>query len=280
MSRFFHGTVCNRLQEVCNRLQELIPLKAGLRRSTVSKVVKSRVVKSVVAALLPVLTVLVFAATPTFAESPVPSTLYDDYVSVPMNGSVSIEVLGNDDIRNMVSFAFTSPANGSFSSFSSNAFRQTLTFHYRPNANYAGQDSFGYTITDRNGYVESASVYITVFAPHDCSTCLVRHDATPINITIGGDGNFNVHFIGDGGAATGPVLPSAQALAEKYSSEAGNIELYSGENAFSGAPVIVRYLSAEQVVHVHTYYPDRHDGSMKPYIFVVDQKNEVSHWEW
>ena len=231
-------------------------------------------------ALLLGLAAVIFAAAPVSAESPVPSILVDDYASVPKNGTASIEVLGNDDLRGLARFEFTSPGHGSFSSFTSNASRQTLTFNYRPNVNFVGRDGFVYTITDRNGYVRSATVYITVYAALDCSTCLVRHEATPINITLGSDGKFNVHFIGDGGVATGPVLPSVQELAEKYSSEEGNIELYSGTNSFTGASVIISYLSAEQVVHVNTSYPDRHDSSMKPYIFVVDQNNEVSHWEW
>ena len=231
-------------------------------------------------ALLLALAAVIFAAAPVSAESPVPSILVDDYVSVPKNGTASIEVLGNDDLRGLARFEFTSPGHGSFSSFTSHASRQTLTFNYRPNENFVGRDGFVYTITDRNGYVRSATVYITVFAALDCSTCLVRHDATPINITIGSDGRFNVHFIGDGGVATGPVLPSVQELAEKYSSEEGNIGLYNGANSFTGASVIISYLSGEKVVHVNTSYPDRHDGSMKPYIFVVDQNNEVLHWEW
>ena len=54
----------------------------------------------------------------------------------------------------------------------------------------------------------------------------------------------------------------------------------AAENSVSGAPVVISYLSADQVLHVNTSYRDRHNGSMKPYIFVINLDNESSHWEW
>ena len=137
-----------------------------------------------------------------------------------------------------------------------------------------------YKITDSQGDVSYATVHITVYADLDCSTCLISHAATPINITIGADGAFNYHFIGDGGIATGPLLPPVQKLAEMHLPGSGNIVLYNGLNSISGASVVISYLSTEQVIHVNTSYLNRHDGSMKPYIFVINQNNEVSHWEW
>lgn len=204
----------------------------------------------------------------------------DEYTSVPKNGSASIEVLGSDDLRGLARYEFSAPEFGSFISFRSSSFRQSFTFNHRSSENHVGQDSFVYTTSDRIGYVRSATVYITVYAALSCSTCLIRHHATPINISFGSDGAFNVHFIGDGGAATVPVLPPAKELVELHAQDSGNIMLFEGTNAISGAQVLISYLSVEQVLHVHTYYPDRHDGSMKPYIFIVDQENKVSHWEW
>jgi len=232
-------------------------------------------------AILAALAMLAFAVTPIFAESPPsPNVLVDDYISVPKDGNVDIEVLGNDSLPDFRSFDFTGPEFGRINSFTSNATTKSLAFNYSPNPSYVGKDSFYYLISDSNGRTLHAAVYISVYAGLDCATCLLRHEATPVNITIGGDGAFNTHFIGDGGVATGPVLPPVRKLARKHSSDSGNVVLFEGENSISGAPVVISYLSAEQVLHVHTYYVDRHDGSMKPYIFVVDEDNEVSHWEW
>lgn len=241
----------------------------------------SRLLRSFSIALLLALGVVVICAAPTFAESPPsPNVLVDDYVSVPKDGSVDVDVLGNDTIPEFNSFDFTGPEFGRITSFTSNAFRKFLSFNYRPNRNYVGQDSFYYLVSDDAGRTLHAAVHITVYAELDCATCLIRHTATPINITIGGDGAFNFHFIGEEGVKSGPVLPSVRELAEMYTPDSGNIVLSSGENTVSGAPVVISYLSAEQVLHVNTSYLDRHNGSMKPYIFVINQDNEASHWEW
>ncbi|MCY3707333.1 MAG: Ig-like domain-containing protein [Caldilineaceae bacterium] len=254
-----------------HRLQELNPLSSSLLRTAVL-------------ALLPALTVLAFAAKPAFAQSippPTPNFLVDDYVSVPRNDSADIEVLGNDTVPEFASFDFSMPENGSFRSFTSNAVRKLLSFNYTPNLNFVGEDSFDYSVSDRRGLALQATVYITVIGGGlNCPTCLNRHEAAPVNVTIDGDGAHNYHFIGDDGVSTGPVLPPVRRLAKKHLPGSGNVVLFNGTNTLSGAPVIISYLSDEQVVHVHTYYPDRHSGSMKPYIFVIDPDNEVSHWEW
>ena len=240
--------------------------------------VYTRPFRTIVLALFLALTMWAVAASPMFAQSP--NIPVDDFITVPINSSVEIEVLGNDTLPDFAFFNFTDPGNGRITSFSSNAFLQILSFEYRPNMNFVGKDSFVYEVSDSRGGATYATVHITVYASLDCSTCLVRHAATPINITIGADGAFNYHFIGDGGIATGPLLPPGQKLAEMHLAGSGNIVLYNGLNSISGAPVVISYLSNEQVIHVNTSYLNRHDGSMKPYIFVVNQDNEVSHWEW
>ncbi|MDE0198531.1 MAG: Ig-like domain-containing protein [Caldilineaceae bacterium] len=243
----------------------------------------TRLFRTILLALLLAIAVLAFAATPAFAQSeplPVPNILVDDYISVPKNGSADIEVLGNDTIGEFGSFDFSSPDNGRFRSFTSNATRVTLSFEYVPNVNFVGKDSFSYWVTDRSGQRASARVYISIRSGLECSTCLNRHEATPVNVTIGGDGAFNYHFIGDGGVSTGPVLPPVKKLAGMYKPDSGNIVLFSGTNTISGAPVTISYLSDEKVVHVNTSYQDRQNGSMKPYIFVIGLDHKVSHWEW
>lgn len=243
--------------------------------------IDSRLIRTIGLAFLLALAMLAFADKPSFAQSPPsPNVLVDDYVSVPRNGSVDIEVLGNDTLPEFGSFDFTGPEFGRINTFKSNAFTKILSFNYSPNTNFVGEDSFFYMVSDNSGRTSHATVYISVYAGLDCATCLIRHQATPINITIGGDGAFNLHFIGDGGVATGPILPPVWKLVKAHSQDSGDTVLFDGINSISDAPVVIKYLSAEQVLHVHTYYPDRHDGSMKPYIFIVDQENEVSHWEW
>ena len=240
--------------------------------------ITTRRFRNIVFALSLALAVLAFSAAPMFAQSP--NILVDDFITIPVNRSVEIEVFANDSILDLASFDLTRPENGKLNSFTFSASTPTLSFSYTPNSNFAGRDSFMYKITDSQGDVSYATVHITVYANLDCSTCLITHAATPINITIGADGAFNYHFIGDGGIATGPLLPPVQILAEMHLPGSGNIVLYNGLNSISGAPVVISYLSYEQVIHVNTSYQDRHDGSMKPYIFVINQNNEVSHWEW
>ncbi len=240
--------------------------------------INRRPFRKIVLALSLALAVMAFAAAPMFAQSP--NIPVDDFITVPINSSVEIEVLGNDTLSDFAFFNFTDPENGRITSFTSNAYLQILSFEYTPNMNFVGKDSFVYEVSDSRGGATYATVHITVYASHDCSTCLIRHAATPINITIGADGAFNYHFIGDGGIATGPLLPPVQKLAEMHLPGSGNIVLYNGLNSISGASVVISYLSTEQVIHVNTSYLNRHDGSMKPYIFVINQNNEVSHWEW
>ena len=258
-------------QNVDHRLKEL-------------DLLSSRLPRTFVLAFLLALAALAYAATPTFAQTiplPTPNILVDDYVTVPKNGGADIEVSSNDTIPEFSRFNFTNPENGSFSSFTSNAARNFLSFSYAPNANFVGEDSFAYFVSDRRGLTLQATVYITVLAGGlDCPTCLNRHEATPVNVTIGADDAFNYHFIGDDGVSTGPVLPPVPKLAKKHLPGSGNVVLFNGANTISGAPVIISFLSDEQLVHVHTYYSDRHTGSMKPYIFVIDLDNKVSHWEW
>lgn len=245
----------------------------------------TRPLHAVVLALFLALGLLASTAAPVFAQTP--NILVDDYVTISQNEGVEIEVFGNDTLPDFASFDFTRPENGDFSSFSYNAFQPFLSFAYTPDMDFVGSDSFVYSVldSDRNG--SSATVHITINRAPDpstgglnCSTCLIRHEATPVNITVGEDGAFNLHFIGDDGVASGPLLPPVQKLTEMYSPGSGNIVLFSGANPKSGAPVVISYLSTEQVVHVNTTYLNRHDGSMKPYIFVINQDNEASHWEW
>ena len=239
---------------------------------------------AVVLALFLALGLLASTAAPVFAQTP--NIVVDDFITISQNEGVEIEVLGNDTLPDFASFDFTRPENGDFSTFTYNAFHPFLSFAYTPHMDFVGSDSFVYSVFDSDRHESSATVHITInrldssTGGLNCSTCLIRHEATPVNITVGADGAFNVHFIGDDGVASGPLLPPVLKLTKMHSPGSGNIVLFSGANPKSGAPVVISYLSTEQVVHVNTTYVNRHDGSMKPYIFVINQDNEASHWEW
>ena len=244
--------------------------------------INTRPSRAAVLALFLALALLASAAAPAFAQTP--NVLVDDFVTISQNEGVEIEVLGNDALPDFAGFDLTNPQSGRFSSFTHNAFQQMLSFKYTPAKDFVGTDSFVYKIFDSHGNALYATVHITInpvaYGGLNCPTCLIRHEAAPVNVTLGADGAFNYHFIGDDGVATGPLLPSVQKLAQMHPPGSGNVLLYSGANPISGAPVVISYLSTERLLHVNTAYLNRHDGSMKPYIFVINQHNKVSHWEW
>ena len=113
----------------------------------------------------------------------------------------------------------------------------------------------------------------------------------------------NCNVIGpDGATQTGPYLPSVSDLAVTYPSamiesvknkfrQALNrpqpatplppvIELYSGVNPVTAKPVLIDYLREEELLRVSTYYPDTPAAANKPYIFTLNQSNQVEHLVW
>lgn len=91
--------------------------------------------------------------------------------SVTEDNSVSITLSGSDKDGTIVSSAYTQPANGTVSGTWPNVL-------YTPNANYFGNDSFTYTVTDDDGAVSApATVSIVVVGVND------RPMATPVSIS-------------------------------------------------------------------------------------------------
>lgn len=83
----------------------------------------------------------------------------NDNATVDEDSSLNIDVLANDtDLEgNPLSVvSITQPAHGVVVINSDN------TVHYTPTANYAGSDSFAYTLSDGAGGTASAMVYVTV----------------------------------------------------------------------------------------------------------------------
>ena len=72
--------------------------------------INTRPFRKIVLALSLALAVLAFSAAPMFAQSP--NILVDDFITIPVNRSVEIEVLANDSILDLASFDLTRPENG------------------------------------------------------------------------------------------------------------------------------------------------------------------------
>ena len=109
---------------------------------------------------------------------------------------------------------------------------------------------------------------------------LVRHAATPVQISAHG-GALNVYIIAPDGAVTsGPALASFADLAEMHTM-GGAVSLFNGINAGSGKSIMIDYLPDEMKIRVTTYYADKppHDYN-KPYVFTVDADHKVTHELW
>ena len=106
--------------------------------------------------------------------------------------------------------------------------------------------------------------------------CIVAHAATPAQLCPI-SGGLQYYFIGSGSSQPGPWIQSLSDLATLH---AGVVSLYSGTNPFTGKPVQIHYLPADQKIRVSTFYPDNQYDTNKPYNFTVDANNSVSHEAW
>jgi len=147
--------------------------------------------------------------TPLGAPAPggTPPVAADDSI-VTVKGTppapVAIDVLANDTDAeaniNPASVAIVhAPANGSLNSFN----RVTGEVTYAPNLNFTGNDSFTYTVLDRQGNISNiAMVRVTVTLPVNLSPVAANDSATttlnvpvPINVLVNDsdpDGSLNV----------------------------------------------------------------------------------------
>ena len=106
--------------------------------------------------------------------------------------------------------------------------------------------------------------------------CIVAHAATPAQLCPIG-GGLQYYFTGSGGTQTGPWI---QPFSELATLHAGVASIYSGTNPFTGKPVQIHYLPADQKIRISTFYPDNQYDTNKPYNFTVDANNSVSHEAW
>ena len=84
-------------------------------------------------------------------------TVNDDTATTDANTAVTINVLENDSGKKLSVDSVTQPAQGAAAPSGNNK-----SVIYTPNTGFYGDDSFGYTITDKNGKTASAKVTVTV----------------------------------------------------------------------------------------------------------------------
>ena len=109
---------------------------------------------------------------------------------------------------------------------------------------------------------------------------IVRHPATPVQLSSLA-GGLQVYLISpDGSANNGPLLDPLSSMAEMYPG-GDAVLLYEGVNPGSGKPVMIEYLPADMKLRVSTFYADKppHDFD-KAYIFTVDADHSVTHVRW
>ena len=111
------------------------------------------------------------------------------------------------------------------------------------------------------------------------ANCLVTHAATPAQLCPG-DSGYQYYYIGPEGTQTGPLLSLIDALATSHPPGSPLAELYRGQNPMTNKPVRIDYLPDEAVLRISTFYADTPNSSDKPYVFTVDENNEVTHLSW
>ena len=94
------------------------------------------------------------------------TTAVDDVVMTEMNTSMTIEVLSNDAIFDQVT-AITSVTTQSVNGGTVTFDAATGTVTYTAATNYAGEDTFTYTITDDEGETSIATVTVYVIDPNE-----------------------------------------------------------------------------------------------------------------
>ena len=103
---------------------------------------------------------------------------------------------------------------------------------------------------------------------------VVSHSSTPIRIFEHTNG-LSCYFVGNGEVHYGLLLPYVRDLASQYHSEAPPVVLYDGMNTAMLEPLRIIYLPKQQVIEVKTFYSEG-----KPYVFVIDEDNQVWHQRW
>ncbi|GKT11405.1 MAG: hypothetical protein ISEC1_P0369 [Thiomicrorhabdus sp.] len=124
----------------------------------------------------------------------------DDIVDIAINSSTDIDVLANDsdvDGDTLTVTEVSEAANGTVEINSDG------TLRYTPLANFYGTDSFTYTITDENGEVSWATVYVDVTPVNDAPSAVAEHNFIAEDSIVTG----TVSFSDTDGTATVAITP-------------------------------------------------------------------------
>jgi hypothetical protein len=142
----------------------------------------------------------------------------DQAAAVRENGAVAginplvIDLLANDTGLDLLVTGLTQPAHGSVDAASLN----TGMASYAPDPDFAGTDTFTYTVLDGNGQTATANVVVTVVGP---DTPLAAHDdtvaapaASPVILidVLGNDTGSGVHVtaVTQGANGAAAILPA------------------------------------------------------------------------
>jgi len=120
-----------------------------------------------------------------------------DSATVAEDGTVNVEVLGNDTDADGDTLSVASVTQGAHGTV---AINPDKTVKYTPAANYNGSDSFMYTASDGNGGTATGTVTITVTPVNDAPV------ANADSATVAEDGTINVAVLGNDTDADGDTL--------------------------------------------------------------------------
>jgi len=124
---------------------------------------------------------------------------------IPVSGNVMTNDMGFCHPPVIVT-ANTLPVNGSV------IVNSDGSFTYTPSPGYNGNDSFTYTITDINGNISTATVFITIDPINDPPVTFNEYLTVPFNQTVSGNVLLNGDYDPDGTAltvSTSPVVSPA-----------------------------------------------------------------------
>ena len=145
----------------------------------------------------------------------------NDSAIIPKNTGVSINVLSNDNGMHDTPLdvqVHSSPVHGT-------ATMNGNDISYRPDPDYAGQDSFTYKVSDSDGDITTASVSVTV----ECPDCPVDQSLTLTWDTVAGEIHGYRVFRGDT-ATTATELVGEVVTAYVSFNTYTDLELQSGDS--------------------------------------------------
>ncbi len=173
----------------------------------------------------------------TVQATTAPPSLAADTATLVQNGSVLIDVLGNDAGTGLVLDSVTTPLHGT-------AVIQAGKVLYTPTAGYSGADSFGYTVRDAESRTASSTVSVTVTARPALvgtadSATLAQDDSVLIDV-LANDNGSGLALLSVTQPAHGAAVLEAGKI--RYTPTAGYVGLdaftYTVVDAFDGTATV------------------------------------------